>query len=431
MSVQAAGGPAFWRRAFSSLATRNYRLYFIGQVVSLSGTWMQTVAQSILVLQLTHSGTILGLTIAARFAPLFLLAPVGGVAADRGNKRRILYVTQALSGLLALAFGLLTSAGVIRIWMVFALAAALGLVNVFDTPTRQAFIPELVPGDQVRNAVTLNSISANMARILGAAVGGGITAVLGVALCFDLNAVSFLAVIVTIALMSSAGIAAAPPAPREKGELRAGLSYVRTRPQILLPLIMVAVVGTLAWEFQVSLPLIATGTFHGGANTYGTMTAAMGAGAVAGGMVSASRTSIRSTTLAFAAIGWGVAITAAALAPSLVTEYAALVFVGYGSITFNSLAKTTLQLAAEPAMRGRVMALWGLAWQGSTPVGGPVVGVVAAELGPRFGLLIGGVPTVLIGLVLLPALLRMPPAAADPAGPAAEHDSGAAPAPLA
>jgi MFS family permease len=401
--------PTFWHRAFSSLAIGNYRLFFIGQVVSLSGTWMQTVAQSILVLELTHSGTMLGLTIGARFAPLLLFGPMGGVIADRANKRNILYVTQALSGLLALAFGLLTSAGLIRIWIVFLLAAALGVVNVFDTPARQAFIPELVPSSQVRNAVTLNSISANMARILGAAIGGGVVAALGLAMCFELNAASFLAVIVTIALMTDSAIAATPTRRREKGELRAGLTYVRTRPQILLPLIMVAVVGTLAWEFQVSIPLIANGTFHGGAGTYGAMTATMGAGAVVGGLVSASRNSARGTSLAFAAIGWGIAITAAALAPTLVTEYAALVFVGYGSITFNSLAKTMLQLAAAPEMRGRVMALWGLAWQGSTPIGGPIVGLIAAELGPRFGLLIGGVPTILVGLLVIPVLLRSAP----------------------
>lgn len=405
MTLEAVQRSSFWRRTFSSLAVGNYRLYFIGQVISLSGTWMQTVAQSILVLQLTHSGSMLGLTIAARFAPLFLFGPIGGVIADRASKRTILYLTQAMSGLLALAFGVITSAGLMRIWIVFLLAAALGLVNVFDTPARQALIPELVAGTQVRNAVTLNSISANMARILGAAAGGGVAATLGLALCFDLNAASFLAVIVTIALMTGSAISTVAPRPRETGQLRAGLAYVRTRPQILLPLIMVAVVGTLAWEFQVSLPLIATGTFHGGADTYGTMTAAMGVGAVAGGLVCASRTVPRSTSLAFAAIGWGIAITAAALAPTLRTEYVALLFVGYGSITFNSLAKTTLQLAAAPEMRGRVMALWSLAWQGSTPIGGPVVGLAAAELGPRFGLLAGGVPTILIGLLVLSALL--------------------------
>jgi MFS family permease len=404
--AQPATKPPLWHTTFSSLAIRNYRLFFIGQLISISGTWMQTVAQSILVLDLTHSGAILGLTIGARFAPLFLFGPFGGVIADRVNKRHVLYVTQLLAGLLALTFGLLVSAGAMQIWIVYLLATALGFVNVFDNPARQALISELVPAAQLRNAVTLNSVTANMARIFGAALAGGIAAGLGLAICFELNAASFAAVLITLWLMNGAEIETQPPRRREKGELRAGLTYVRSKPDVLVPLIMVAVVGTLAWEFQVSLPLIATVTFHGDAATYGAMAAIMGAGAVVGGLVSASRTPARSTGLALAAIGWGISITAAALAPTELLEYAALVFVGYGSITFNSLAKTTMQLASVPAMRGRVMALWGLAWLGSTPVGGPIVGWVAAEFGPRWGLLIGGLPTIAIGLAAWPFLAR-------------------------
>jgi MFS family permease len=381
-------------------------LFFFGQLISMTGTWMQTVAQSILVLRLTDSGSILGLTIGARFAPLLLFGPWGGVIADRMNKRHLLYATQLLSGLLALTFGLLTEFGAMRIWVVFVLAIALGIVGAVDSPARQAFIPSLVPRDQLRNAVTLNSVTANMARILGAAIGGGVAAGLGLALCFDINAASFVAVLITLALMSSTEIESLPPRPRRRGELREGLVYVRSRPELIWPLVMIAVVGTLAWEFQVSLPLIATGTFHGNAGTYGSMTAAMGAGAVVGGLVAAARTYTRGIGLSIAAIGWGTAITAAALAPTEPLEYVALLFVGYGSITFNSLAKTTLQLAAAPEMRGRVMSLWSLAWQGSTPVGGPVVGLVAEQLGPRYGLLIGGVPTILIGLAVIPALGR-------------------------
>ncbi len=395
-----------WRTTFSSLAIRNYRLFFVGQLISITGTWMQTVAQSILVLDLTHSGTVLGLTIGVRFGPLFLFGPFGGVIADRLDKRRVLYVTQVLAGLLALTFGLLVEAGAMHIWIVYLLAAMLGFVNVFDNPARQALISELVPRDQLRNAVTLNSVTANMARIFGAAVAGGVAASLGLAICFELNAASFAAVLITLWLMNGAEIQSQPPRRREKGELRAGLAYVRSKPDVLVPLIMVAVIGTLAWEFQVSLPLIATGTFHGDAATYGTMAAVMGAGAVVGGLVSASRTPARNTGLAIAAIGWGISITAAALAPTELLEFAALVFVGYGSITFNSLAKTTMQLAAVPAMRGRVMALWALAWLGSTPIGGPIVGWVAAQFGPRWGLLIGGVPTIVIGLAAYPFLAR-------------------------
>ena len=371
------------------------------------GTWMQTVAQGFLVLQLTHSGTALGLTVAARYAPIFLLGPWGGVVADRLDRRRVMYVTQVLSGLLAAAFAVLVGTHAIRLFLVYLLALGLGLVNVFDNPARQSFISDLVPAGQLPNAVMLNSITINAARIFGAASGGLIAGTLGLTLCFAINAVSFLAVVVTLLMMTGAGIARPERGPRQAGELRAGFSYVRRTPQLLLPLLMVAIVGMLAWEFQVSLPLLAIVTFHGGAGQYGAMMSVMAAGGVVGGLVSASRSHVGPRALGLASIGWGVAITIAALAPTLPLEFAALVFVGYGSITFNSYAKTTLQLAAAPAMRGRVMALWALAWVGSTPIGGPIVGWVGQELGARWSLLVGGIPTLLLGLAAYPVLSKL------------------------
>jgi MFS family permease len=395
------------RGMFSSLASRNYRLFFWGQLISICGTWMQTVAQSFLVLQLTNSGTDLGLATAARFVPIFLFGPWGGVIADRLDKRRVLYLTQSLSGLLALAFGVLVGTHVITMWMVYLLAVALGFVNVFDNPARQSLISELVPRDLLRNAVTLNSVSVNLARVFGAAAGGGIAALLGLALCFDINAASFAAVVISLALMSASLMIPAKRDRREPRQVRAGLAYVRSEPELLVPLLMVAIIGTLAWEFPISLPLIAQHVFHGGVGTYGIMASVMGAGAVAGGLIAASRDNVRAPGLALAAIGWGIAITAAALAPDLPVEYAALVFVGYGSISFNSLAKTVLQLAASPSMRGRVMALWAVAWLGSTPVGGPIVGWVGQEFGARWSLVIGGVPTLLAGIAAYPVLARV------------------------
>jgi MFS family permease len=392
---------------FVSLRTRNYRLFFTGQLVSTIGTWMQTVAQSFLVLQLNPSGTVLGLTIAARFAPMFLLGPWGGLVADRLDKRRLLLITQALSGLLALAFGVLVATGAIRLWSVFLLAVLLGLVNVVDNPVRQAMIPELVPRAQLANAVTLNSVTVNFARIAGAAVGGFLVEGLGLGLCFDVNAASFLAVIVTVLLMDGTQMTPAQRPGRERGQIRAGLRYVRATPGLLVPLVMILVVGALAWEFQISLPLLADRTFGGGAGTYGLMTAAMGAGAVIGGLLTANRKSTGPRALASAATGWGIAITAAALAPGLPVEYALLLLVGYGSISFNTLAKSSLQLAAVPEMRGRVMALWAVAWQGSTPLGGPVVGWVGQTFGPRWSLLVGGIPTIAVGLLAVPLLKRL------------------------
>jgi MFS family permease len=375
--------------------------------VSVIGTWMQTVAQSFLVLDLTHSGTQLGLAIAARFLPVFIFGPLGGVFADRLDKQRVLYVTQTLQGVLAGVFAILIAAGSIRMWIVYLLAVLLGCVNVFDNPARQSFISEMVPAADLANAVTLNSVAVNMARVFGAALGGVIAAAIGLSLCFACNAVSFAAVLVSLLAMRRSELSPAERIARQPGQVRQGLAYVRSTPELLVPLLMIALIGTLAWEFQVSLPLMATKVFGGGAATYGVMASIMGVGAVAGGLVSAARARPRARTLCVAAIGWGIAILAAALAPNLPLELVTMLFVGYGSITFNSFAKTTLQLAARPEMRGRVMALWALAWLGSTPIGGPIVGWVGQEAGARWSLIIGGLPTLICGILALPALTRI------------------------
>jgi MFS family permease len=391
----------------SSLRYRNYRFFFYGQLISVMGTWMQTVAQSFLVLSLTHSGTDLGLATAARFLPMLIFGPAGGLFADRRDKRRILYVTQAASGILAGIFAILTGTHLIQMWSVYVLALSLGMVNVFDNPARQSFISEMVPESELANAVTLNSVSVNLARVFGAAVGGILAAVLGLALCFGANALSFIAVIASLAAMNGALLYPAKPVKRLPGQIRQGLRYVRDSPELLVPLLLIALVGTLAWEFQVTLPLMATKVFGGGAASYGIMASVMGGGAVVGGLISAARARPRARSLCVAAIGWGIAITVAAVAPTWPLELGALAFVGYGSITFNSYAKTTLQLAADPAMRGRVMALWAIAWLGSTPIGGPLVGWIAQEAGPRWSLLVGGVPTVIFGLLAFPVLARI------------------------
>jgi MFS family permease len=407
------------RQMASSLRQYNYRLYFSGQLVSVAGTWMQTVAQSFLVLTLTHSGTQLGLVTAVRFLPMFLFGPLGGLIADRMPKLRVMYITQSLQGLLAGAFAVLVGTHSIEMWMVYLLALLLGCVNVFDNPTRQSFISEMVSPADLRNAVTLNSVSVNMARIFGAALGGVIAAELGLALCFACNALSFVAVLISLAAMRKSELFPAKRLERKKRQVREGLSYVRSTPELIVPLVMIAVIGTLAWEFPVTLPLMARNIFHGGPGAYGVMGSVMGIGAVAGGLVAVARPRPRTRALCLAAIGWGIAILAASAAPNLPLELAALVFVGYGSITFNSFAKTTLQLAAAPSMRGRVMALWAVAWLGSTPIGGPIVGWVGQHLGARYGLVIGGAAALVCGLAALPALSRIDRRAADDAAEAA------------
>ena len=319
----------------------------------------------------------------------------------------MLYLTQSLSGLLAAVFAVTVATHSIRLWIVYLLAIALGFVNVFDNPARQSFISEMVSAEDLPNAVTLNSVAMNMARVFGAALGGVIAAAIGLALCFTFNALSFVAVLVSLAAMRTRELFPAKRVTRQKRQVRQGLHYVRSTPELLIPLVMIAVIGTLAWEFQVTLPLMASQAFHGGAAYYGVMASVMGGGAVVGGLISAARSRPRARALCLAAVGWGIAILAAAVAPSMALELAALVFVGYGSITFNSLAKTTLQLAAKPEMRGRVMALWALAWLGSTPIGGPIVGWTGQAIGARWALVIGGAATLACGILALPALTRI------------------------
>lgn len=391
----------------SSLSVPNFRLYFLGQTVSLSGTWMQGVAQAWLVLDLTGSGAALGVVIALQFLPMLVLGPLGGVAADRFDKRRLLYMTQAGAGSLALVLGLLVSVGAIRLWMVYVLAAGLGMVHAVDNPTRHAFVLEMVGPGELPNAVTLNSVMVNLARVVGPGVAGVLIGTVGLGPCFLVNAASYLAVMGALALMREGELERGTPQPRRRGQLREGLRYVRSTPALLAPLLMMAVIGTLAYEFQVVLPLMARFAFHGDAGTYATMTAFMGGGAVVGGLFTASRRPRAASVLSVLALVFGVVLLGAALAPTLALELAALVAVGAVSISFIAVGNTTLQLAARPDMRGRVMALWSVAFLGSTPVGGPIVGWVGQHAGPRFALALGGAAALVAGALAYPALDRI------------------------
>jgi MFS family permease len=404
------------RRTFSSLRVRNYRLYAAGQLVSMSGTWMQTVAQAWLVLKITGSGTALGLVTALQFLPMLFFGSMGGVVADRVDKRRLLYLTNIAAGLLALTLGLLVVYDAVRLWMIYSIATGLGFVNALDNPTRQTFVLEMVGPARLTNAVSLNSVLMNLARVLGPAGAGVLIATVGLGLCFLLNAGSYLAVIAALMLMRKGELQPGPIQPRRKGQLREGFRYVRSTPALLVPLLMMAVVGTLAYEFQVSLPLVAKFAFNGDAGTYAVMTAVMGGGAVAGGLLTASVRGRKATTLARVAIAFGLAQIAAALAPSFWIELVALVLLGATSIGFLALGNTTLQLNASPVMRGRVMGLWAVAFLGSTPVGGPIVGYVGEHIGSRYGLGLGGVASLAAGLVAYRILARIaqPPSGERP-----------------
>ncbi len=381
---------------FSSLAIPDYRRYFLGQLLSQTGNAVQTMSQAWLVLQISHSGTALGAVTAVQYLPLLLLGPFGGLLADRFERRRVLLVSQSLLALVALTLAVVSAGGHPALWLVFGLAACTGLVTAFDNPAKQSIVSDLVPREQLNNAVTLNSISLNVARVLGPAAGGLVIAFVGVSVCFAFNAASFLGVIWGLARMSPGR--SQPRAPRRavgRGVLD-GFAYAARTPTVLLPLMMVAVVGMFAWEFPVTLPLLAERVFGGGPRSYGFMVGVMGAGAVLGGLLTPTRTA-GLPNLPMTCILWGIPILLTAFAPTFPVAIACLLLVGYGSISFNAMSKTTLQLGASPEMRGRVMALWGIAWQGSTPVGGPVVGLIGQQVGARWALATGGFAALAVG----------------------------------
>ena len=376
-------------KTFSALEVPNYRLYVYGQGISLTGTWMQMAAQSWLVIQLTHSATMLGIIVALQTLPVLLLAPYGGLIADRVDKRKATIVAQALMGLQALTLGILTITGNVHVWEIGVLAVVLGINNAFEGPARQSFMLELVGGEHLRNAVSLNSTMVNMARLVGPAIGGLMIAAVGTGWCFMFNAVSFIAVISSLMRMDKSQLDPVPPTPRTKGQVREGIRYVRGVPRLVIPLMMMGIVGCFTYEFQVSLPYLAQHGLHAGPAAYGFMTAAMGAGAAVWGLVVATKGKTGIRTLVLSCIAFGTMMTFATLAPSLAFELVALALVGAASISFMSQANATIQLSAAPEMRGRVMALWFIALQGSTPIGGPIVGLVMSQYGARAGLALG------------------------------------------
>jgi MFS family permease len=395
------------RVTFAALAVPNYRRYIGGQSISLVGTWMQMAAQSWLVLTITGSSTTLGLIVALQTLPVLLLGPYGGVIADRVDKLRLMIALQIAMGVQALVLGVLTVTGSVRLWEIGVLAALLGLNNAFENPARQSFMLEMVGPDSLRNAVSLNSVLVNVARVIGPAVAGVLIATVGEGVCFLVNAASFVAVVASLTMLDRTALSPSPPSGRKPGQLREGLRYVRQTPELGVPLLMMALAGALAYEFQVTLPVMARQGLHAGATAYGFMTAAMGVGAVVGGLFVANRGRIGLPPLVLAASCFGVVLLFASVAPSLPVEIVALTLAGAASISFMSTGNSTLQLTAAPNMRGRVMSLWFVAFQGSTPIGGPIVGWAMAMAGARAGLGLGGVTCLLVALLGLLALRRM------------------------
>ncbi len=399
---------------FRSLRSRNFRLFFFGQMVSQVGTWMQSIAIVWLVLRLTEDGVALGLATAAQFLPVLLLGAWGGVLSDRFDRRRILVLTQAAYTTVAMGFTVLVFTDSVSMPWIYALSVAFGLVTAVDNPTRRAFVVDMVGEEDTANAVGLNSTFMTASRTVGPAVAGVIITTVGVEWCFAANVVSYFAVLGALLTMDASALRDSPRVPRAGGQLRAGLRYAWTTPTLRSTLVLITVAGTLAFEFRVTLPLLAERTFLGGAGTFTLLYSLLSAGAVVGGLVAARRESVDTRFLGWAAMGMGVSMGILAVAPTIAVALVVVVPVGLTSVLLIAGSNTLVQLEAEPAMRGRVVALTSVIFLGSTPIGGPIVGSVAEHLGARAGVGVGAVATALAAGWML-----LKPAAVDEAAPLA------------
>jgi MFS family permease len=398
---------AMHRTLSSARSSRNFRLYLIGQIVSAAGTWMNFTASSWLVLQLSRSGTALGINAALCFGPVLLLGPFGGVLADRFDKRRILVATQAAYALIALSVFALVITDVVQLWMVYGLSLASGVVTAFDNPARQSFYVEMVGEEALTNAVSLNSAAFTGARIVGPAIAGALIATAGRAWPFLIDGISYLAVIAALVSMRSDEMHAQRRSTRGRGHLRAGLRYIWQTPELRRPLVVLAIVFTISFQFQVLVPLLAERVFHGNAGTFGALSAAAGLGSFLGAIAMAHRNG-RPTMrkLALLVCGLGAGLVLAGLAPVLLVELVLMVPLGYVSMAFMITGNTMLQLNARPEARGRVMAIYGAVFLGSTPIGSPAVGWLAEHFGARAGFFLAGGVALATGLAVLYARRR-------------------------
>ncbi|RSS78726.1 MFS transporter [Streptomyces sp. WAC06614] len=389
---------------FSSLKIRNYRLFAMGQLVSNTGTWMQRIAQDWLVLSLTGSASAVGITIALQFLPMLLFGLYGGVLADRLPKRPLLVATQSAMGLTGIALAVLTLTGHVQVWHVYLTAVLLGLVTVVDNPARQSFVSEMVGPAQLANAVSLNSANFQSARLVGPAVAGVLITAFGSGWAFLLNGLSFLAPVTGLLLMRTHELQRTAPRPRTKGQLREGLRYVSRRPELIWPIVLVGFIGTFGFNFPIWLAAFADDVFHGDAGTYGLFNTLLAVGSLIGALLAARRGPGRLRLLVAAAVAFAVLEVAGAFAPGFWLFAALMVPIGMFGLTVNVVANSSVQMATDPEMRGRVMALYMMVFTGGTPVGAPLVGWVTDHYGARIGMAAGGAVSlaaaVAIGLVL-------------------------------
>jgi MFS family permease len=382
---------------FRSFGIRNFRLFFGGQLVSQIGNWLTLVAQTLLVLKLTDSGYALGALAAAQFGPILLIGAFAGLVADRSDKRRLLMIVQALAMVQSLCLAVLGFMDKPPLLAIYAVALFSGIATAFDNPARRSFVVEMVPDENVPNAVSLNSALMTGSRVVGPALAGLLVTTVGFGWCFLLDAISYLPVIVAYWRMNPAELRQAPVTPKGKGQIREGLRYARSVPELWVPLLMMSIIGTLAFNFQTVLPLFATRDLHGDDVTFTWLLSIVSVGSLTAALAAARRTSIDVATVSRNAIIFGVGMTLLAIAPNRPTAFLCGYLVGFGSLMFMTAATAITQLAANPSMRGRVLALQAIVFLGSTPIGGPILGAIAESLGARYGIAVGAAAALAAG----------------------------------
>lgn len=400
---------------FRSLQVRNFRLFFGGQLISQIGNWLTLVAQTLLVLELTDSGVALGFLAAAQFGPVLLFGAFAGLVADRSDKRKLLLGVQIFAMVQSFALAALAMLDSPPVAAVYAIAIFGGVATAFDNPARRSFVVEMVPEDHVNNAVSLNSALMTSARIFGPALAGLLVATVGFSGAFLVDGVSYVAVIVGYARMDTTELRRSPVAPRGKGQVREGVRYARSIPEVWLPLVMMAVIGTLAFNFATVLPLFATRDLDGSDITFTLLMSATSSGSLAGALLAARRKAVDVRLVCTSALGFGASMAFLAMAPNQPIAFLVAPLMGFTSISWMTASTTIVQMAATPTMRGRVLALQAIVFLGSTPIGGPIVGFISERFGARWGIGLGAAATLLTAAYGMLALRRARPIPVDEA----------------
>ena len=384
---------------FRSLKSRNFKLFFWGQSISQIGNWLTLVAQTLLVFKLTKSGVALGFLAAAQFGPVLLMGAYAGLKADRSDKRKLLIVVQSLAMLQSFALGALAFMDKPPVWAIFVIAIAGGFATAFDNPARRSFVVEMVPEEDINNAVSLNSAMMTGSRIFGPALAGFLITTVGFGWAFWLDGISYLAVLYGFAKMNPKELRPAPVAERGRGQIREGVRYVRSVPELFVPLVMMTMIGTLAFNFQTVLPVFVERDLSGGTLMFTMLFSVVSTGSLVGALITARRKEVTLRHVGVAAVGFGLAMTLLALSPNSPAAFVVGVFLGFTSITFMTSSTAIVQTRAKPEMRGRVLALQAMVFLGSTPIGGPIVGTIAQNFGARWSLGIGAVGCFIAGVI--------------------------------